>query len=250
MSAIEVILVLLAGFAAGTINAVVGTGTLVTFPALLAVGYPPVVANVSNNLGLVPGAAASVIAYRLELRGRGRQILRYAPWTAAGAVVGAILLLELPEEAFRAIVPVLIAVSLVLVVLQPRISRWVTARRGEERPHGGPVLLGGILGTGVYGGYFGAGQGVLLFALLASSLDQDLRQVNAIRALLAGIANAVAGVVFILAADVAWEAVAVIAAGSIAGGWIGAGVGRRLPDPVLRAAIVVVGLAAMLQIML
>ena len=250
MSALEVILVLAAGFAAGTINAVVGTGTLVTFPALLAVGYPPIVANVSNNLGLVPGAVASVIAYRPELRGRRRQILRYAPWTAVGAVVGAVLLLELPEDSFKAIVPVLITASLVLVVLQPRISRWVMARREDDRPHGGPVLLGGLFGTGIYGGYFGAGQGVLLFALLASSLDQDLRQVNAIRALLAGVANAVAGVVFILVAEVAWEAVAVIATGSIAGGWIGAGIGRRLPDPVLRGAIVVVGLAAMIQIML
>ena len=160
------------------------------------------------------------------------------------------LLLELPEDAFRAIVPVLIAISLVLVVLQPRISRWVTARRERERPHGGPVLLGGIFGTGVYGGYFGAGQGVLLFALLASSLDQDLHEVNAIRALLAGIANAVAGIVFVFFAEVAWEAVAVIAVGSIAGGWIGAGIGRRLPDPVLRLAIVLVGLAAMAQILL
>ena len=182
MSALEVILVLRRRLRRRDDQRGRRLGTLITFPALLAVGYPPVVANVSNNLGLVPGAAAPSIAYRPELRGRRAQLLRYAPWTAAGAVIGAALLLDAAGGRVRAIVPVLIAISLVLVVLQPRISRWVTARRERERPHGGPVLLGGIFGTGVYGGYFGAGQGVLLFALLASSLDQDLHEVNAIRA--------------------------------------------------------------------
>lgn len=250
MSLLESILVLAAGFAAGTINAIVGSGTLVTFPALLAVGYPPVVANVSNTLGLVPGAAASAVAYREELRGRRGQIMRYAPWTAAGAVCGATLLLTLPDEAFRAIVPVLIAISLVLIVLQPRISAWVTARREAHHPHGGPWLLGGIFGTGIYGGYFGAGQGILLFGLLASSLAQDLRQVNAVRAVLAGLANAVAAIVFVFVAEIAYLPVLLIAAGSTAGGVFGAGIGRRLPDGVLRAVIVVVGLAAILQLLL
>lgn len=248
MSLLEATLVLAAGFAAGAINAVVGSGTLVTFPALLAVGYPPVVANVSNTLGLVPGAAAAAIGYRAELRGRGRQLVRYAPLTAAGAIAGAALLLTLPPEAFRAIVPALIAISLVLIVLQPRISARVTARREADRPHGGLVLLAGIFGTGVYGGYFGAGQGVLLFGLLASSLAQDLREVNAVRAVLAGLANAVAAIVFVLAADVAYLAVLLIALGSIAGGLLGAGIGRRLPDVVLRAVIVIVGLAAIAQL--
>lgn len=249
MSLLESILVLAAGFAAGTINAIVGSGTLVTFPALLAVGYPPVVANVSNTLGLVPGAVAAAVGYREELRGRRAQLLRYAPATASGAIVGATLLLTLPAEAFKAIVPVLIAISLVLVVFQPRISSWVTARREAQRPHGGPLLLGGIFGTGVYGGYFGAGQGVLLFGLLASSLDQDLREVNAVRAVLAGLANAVAAVVFVLVADVAYLPAVLIAAGSTAGGLLGARVGRRLPDRVLRATVVVVGVAAIAQLL-
>lgn len=250
MSLLEAALVLAAGFAAGTINAIIGSGTLITFPVLLAVGYPPIVANVSNNLGLVPGAASAALAYRRELRGARSRLLRYAPATTAGAVAGAALLLILPEEAFRAIVPILIAISLVLVVFQPRISAWVSARRERHRPQGGPLLLSGIFGTGIYGGYFGAGQGILLFGLLASSLGGDLRVITAIRAVLAGLANAVAAVVFVAVADVAYLPVLLIAIGSTAGGVLGAGIGRRLPDPALRAIVVVVGLAAIAQLVL
>lgn len=250
MSALEAILVLAAGFAAGTINAIVGSGTLITFPALLAVGYSPVVANVSNTLGLVPGAASSAYGYRDELRGSRARLLRYAPWTTLGAIGGAALLLTLPAEAFDAIVPILIAISLVLIVFQPRISAWVTARREVQRPHGGAGLLAGIFGAGVYGGYFGAGQGILLFGVLASSLGGDLTEVNAIRAVLAGLANAVAAVIFVFVADIAYLAVALIAIGSTAGGLFGAGIGRRLPDPALRAIVVVVGLAAIAQLTL
>ena len=250
MSALEVIAVVVAGFAAGTINAVVGSGTLITFPVLLAIGYPPVVANVSNNVGLVPGAVASAWGYRRELRGTLPRLRRFAPATASGAVIGSVLLLVLPEDAFKAIVPVLIAASLILIVLQPRITRAITARRGDDRPDGGPPLLAGIFGTGIYGGYFGAGQGILLFALLASSLGGDLRSVNAIRAVLAGLANLVAAIVFLFIADIAWLPALLIAAGSTVGGLLGADVGRRLPDIWLRSVIVVVGLAAIAQILL
>jgi uncharacterized membrane protein YfcA len=250
VSTLEAILVLLAGFGAGTINAIVGSGTLITFPVLLAVGYPPIVANVSNNIGLVPGAASSVVVYQRELAGTKRQLLRYAPATIAGSIAGSALLLSLPADSFKAIVPVLIAIALVLVVAQPRISRWVEERREVHRPHGGPLLLVGIFVIGIYGGYFGGGQGILLFALLASSLVQDLRSVNAVRAVLTGFANATAALIFIFAADVAWLAVVLIALGSTAGGVFGARIGRRLPDPVLRAVIVVVGLAAIAQLVL
>lgn len=244
MSALEVILVLTAGFAAGTINALIGSGTLITFPALLAVGYPPIVANVSNSLGLVPGAASSAFGYRRELRGSRGRLLRFAPATAAGSLGGAALLLSLPEDSFDRIVPVLIAFSLVLIVLQPRLSRWAARRREAQQPHGGPLLLGGILGTGVYGGYFGAGQGILLLATLAISLPDELRELNAVRAVLVGIANGVAGLVFVFAADVAYLPVLLIAVGSTLGGLVGAGIGRRLPDAALRGVIVAVGLAA------
>ena len=198
----------------------------------------------------MPGAASSAVAYRRELRGSRPQLIRYAPATILGSIIGATLLLQLPADSFKAVVPVLIAMSLVLVVLQPRISAWVAARRQAGNPHGGPVLLGGIFSVGIYGGYFGGGQGILLFGLLASSLQQDLREVNAIRAVLAGIANGVAAVIFVFAADVAWLPVVLIALGSTAGGVFGAGIGRRLPDAVLRGVIVVVGLAAIAQLVL
>lgn len=250
MTPLEAVAVLAAGFAAGTINAISGSGTLITFPVLLAVGYPPVVANVSNNLGLVPGAASAAFAYRGELRGTRPRLLRYAPATIGGAVCGSALLLSLPERAFGTIVPILIAVSLVLVAFGPRISAWVSARREHHRPHGGPLLLGGIFGTGVYGGYFGAGQGILLFGLLASALGGDLREVTAIRAVLAGLANGVAAIVFVIAAHVAYLPALLIAIGSTAGGLFGAGIGRRLPDPALRALVIAVGLVAIAQLVL
>jgi uncharacterized membrane protein YfcA len=165
-------------------------------------------------------------------------------------VIGAVLLLELPPGSFKAIVPVLIAIALVLVIFQPRIAMYLTARREEHRPHGGPLVRLGVFGVGIYGGYFGGGQGIVLFALLASSLPGSLLSLNAIRAALAGIANGVAAVVFVFAAHVAWLPAGLIAAGSTAGGVLGAGIGKRLPDPVLRAVIVVVGLAAIAQLVL
>lgn len=250
MNELEIVLVIVAGFAAGTINAVIGSGTLITFPLLLALGYPPVTANVSNNLGLVPGAASSVVAYREVLRGEEGRLARFAPATALGSVLGAVLLLTLPPGSFKAIVPVLIAFALVLVVFQPRIAAYLTARREEHRPHGGPMVRLGIFGVGIYGGYFGGGQGIVLFALLANSLPGSLLSLNAIRAALAGVANGVAAIVFVFAADVAWLPVLLIAAGSTAGGVLGAGIGKRLPDPVLRAVIVAVGLAAIAQLVL
>lgn len=250
MSALEIIVVLVAGFGAGAINAVIGSGTLITFPVLLAVGLPPVTANVSNNLGLVPGAASSLYGYRRELKGEESRILRLAPMTVLGSLVGAALLLTLPPGAFKAIVPVLIAMALVLIVLQPRISAYLTARREEHRPHGGPMLRLGVFAVGIYGGYFGGGQGIVLFALLASSLPGKLLSINVVRAALTGVANATAAVVFIFVADLDWLAVLLIAIGSTAGGLLGAGIGRRLPDPVLRGTIVVVGLAAIAKLVL
>lgn len=250
MSALEIAAVLLAGFGAGTINAVIGSGTLITFPVLLALGYPPVVANVSNNVGLVPGAVSAAWAYRRELRGSGDRLRRFAPATISGAVIGSVLLLVLPAEAFKAIVPVLIAVSVIGVLLQPRIRDAIVARRTQRRPHGGKGVIGGVFATGVYGGYFGAGQGILLFAILAGSLEGDLTGINAIRAVLAGLANLTAAIVFLFIADIAWLPAVLIAVGSTAGGLIGAEVGRRLPDPWLRAVIVVVGITAIAQILL
>lgn len=244
MSLPEVLAVVAAGLAAGTINTVVGSGTLVTFPVLLAVGYPPVVANVSNGIGLVPGSLSGAWGYRRELAGQRARALRLGAMSVLGAVCGAVALLTLPDEAFRAIVPVFIAAALVLVVLQPRLA----ARRRPGGGHGGRPALAGVFGTGVYGGYFGAAQGILLLAVLGAALDEPLQRINALKNVLAGIANGVSGLVFVVAADVAWEAAACVAAGAIVGGQVGSRWGRRLSPEVLRALIVVVGVSAIVQL--
>ena len=234
----------LAGLAAGTINTVVGSGTLITFPVLLAVGYPPVLANVSNTVGLVPGSVSGAIGYRAELAGQRRRLVRLGSASVVGAIIGAAALLLAPERAFQAVVPVLIALACVLVVVQPRLSDWLARRGRAPRGHCGPLLYAGVLGAGVYGGYFGAAQGVLLIALLGLLLDDDLQRVNAAKNVLAGLVNLVAAVVFIAVTDVAWEAAGLIALGAVVGGQVGAKIGRRVPAPVLRGLVVLVGVVA------
>jgi uncharacterized membrane protein YfcA len=255
MSPLEALLVLVAGVWAGAINTLVGSGSLVTFPVLLAVGYSPLTANVSNNLGVVPGSISGAYGYRRELRGQRSRLLRFAPASALGGVAGAVLLLGLPASAFEAIVPLFVAAGVVLVVLQPHINRRLAHRRATAAAEGAPVhggtparLATGL--TGVYGGYFGAAQGVLLLAILGIAIDDDLQRVNALKVVLAGLVNFVAAVVFVLAAHIAWGAVALIAAGSALGGQLGARVGRRLPASALRAVIVIVGLAAIAKLLL
>jgi uncharacterized membrane protein YfcA len=246
--------VLCAGMAAGTVNTVVGSGTLITFPTLLALGYPPVTANVSNNIGIVFGGITGTWGYRRELVGTGPQLVRLAPASFVGAVVGAVLLLRLPARAFAVIVPVLIAVALVLVVLQPRIAVATVGRRGRTgaRHRGaGPLARVGTLFAGVYGGYFGAAQGVLLVGLLGAVLDESLQRVNAIKNFLSSVVNFVAAATFLVVSPalVDWRVVGLLAVGSIVGGFLGAGVGRRLPPPVLRGVIVVVGVVAIVRLL-
>lgn len=248
MSFLECVLVLIAGVFAGTINTVVGSGTLVTFPVLLAVGYGPVTANVSNTLGLVPGSVSGAIGYRAELAGQRRRVIVLGSASVLGGILGAILLLSLPSEAFETIVPVLIALALVLVIVQPRLARALAARREEVRPHGGPLLWSAVFGTGVYGGYFGAAQGIILLALFGITLPEDMQRLNALKNVLAGMVNGVAAVVFIFFATVAWLPALLLAIGSTVGGQIGARVGRRLSPAVLRGLIVVVGVAAIVQL--
>ena len=180
MSLGEAFLVLAAGLAAGTINTVVGSGTLITFPTLLAIGLDPVAANVSNTIGLVPGSLSGAVGYRRELSGQRSRLLRLAPAAAAGGLVGAVLLLVLPDDAFDAIVPALIGVGCVLVAVQPWLTRLLGRDGREERPpHGSVLVVVLIFLTGVYGGYFGAAQGVLLIAIMGLLLDAHLQRVNA-----------------------------------------------------------------------
>jgi len=239
-----------AGIGAGTINTVVGSGTLITFPVLLAIGLAPVTANVSNTVGLVPGTLSGAVGYRHELAGQRQRLLRLGTCSLVGGLIGAVLLLVLPAGAFRAIVPVLIGLALVLVVVQP----WLTARltrAGRHPSHRVPaaVLPIGVLLTGVYGGYFGAAQGVLLLGLLGLLLDEELQRINAAKNVLALLVNAVAAVVFVIVAHIAWSAAGLVAAGSVIGGQLGAVVGRRLSPLILRGLIVVIGVIAMISLL-
>ena len=238
-----------AGIVAGTINTVVGSGTLFTFPVLLGFGYAPVVANVSNTVGLVPGSVSGAIGYRRELAGQGRRMLPLASASTVGGITGAILLLSLPASAFKAIVPVFIAIALVLILAQPQISRRLAARRPRAHGRAGPAATLGVFATGVYGGYFGAAQGILLLAILSLALDEEPQRINALKVVLAGLVNLVSGILFVFLAHVAWAPAALIAAGSVLGGVLGARFGRRLPAEILRAVIVVVGIAAIVYLL-
>jgi uncharacterized protein len=244
VSLLEALLIGLAGLGAGTINTVVGSGTLITFPTLLAFGVPPVTANVSNTIGLVPGSVSGAVGYRRELTGQRPRVLRLGIGSLVGGLAGGLLLLVLPASAFEAIVPALILLGVVLVVLQPRISRWVAARHerlGRTAPVTAWWVWPAVLLVGVYGGYFGAAQGVLLMAVMGIGIQETLQRLNAVKNVLAGVANAVAAVLFIAVAEIAWDAAALIAGGSIAGAWAGAHYGRRLPELWLRRIVIVGG---------
>ncbi|GAB2823045.1 sulfite exporter TauE/SafE family protein [Actinocorallia aurea] len=240
----EAAAILVAGTAAGGINAVVGSGSLITFPTLVALGYPPIVANVSNNIGLVPGSITGTWGYRRELAGRSKLLLRLGSASLIGSIIGAILLLKLPAEAFDMIVPVLILIALVLVVVQPKLNGWVAKRRRKAVSHGGPLLWVLVCAAGVYGGYFGAAQGILLISLLGIFLADEMQTVNGIKNGLSGIVNAAAAIIFIFIAEVDWWAVLLIGVGAMLGGYLGASVGRKLPPWALRTVIVCVGLSA------
>lgn len=250
MSVGEIVAIALAGMAAGTINTVVGSGTLITFPVLLAFGYPPVTANVSNTIGLVPGSVSGAIGYRRELEGQGRRMLRLGSMSVAGGITGAVALLVLPSSAFKAIVPVFIALALLLTVMQPRIAGWLERREIDLERRGRVLTPLAVFLTGIYGGYFGAAQGIMLLAILGVALAQDLHRTNALKNVLAGLVNGVAGIYFVIAAHVAWAPAAIIAASAIVGAQLGARYGRRLRPEMLRALIVLVGLSAILQLVL
>ncbi|MFE0150578.1 sulfite exporter TauE/SafE family protein [Nonomuraea sp. NPDC059007] len=246
----EMLAVFSAGAGAGAINTVVGSGTLITFPVLLATGLPPVTATVSNALGLIPGSISGAIGYRAELRGQRRRILRMSVGALVGGVTGAALLLVLPAAAFETIVPVLVGLALVLIVLQPWIAKAVRRRRGRSAdPDGGPVLLTGLTLASVYGGYFAAAQGIIYMALMGMLLDEDMRRLNALRNVLVAVVNTVAALFFLVAADFDWTAVGLLAAGSAIGGRAGSALGRRLSPAVLRTLVVAVGTVALVQLL-
>jgi uncharacterized protein len=286
---LQALAIFAAGLAAGTINTVVGSGTLITFPTLLAFGYPPVLANVSNNVGLVPGVASGVHGYRAELAGQRRRLIRLGSASLCGGLVGAFLLLVLPAGAFKAIVPALIGIALLMVVFQPRLAKWVASRQRGQAARagdsdgdgggtggtagapgtgglttvgvvapvsqdtalqvGGPVMWVLVFLSGVYGGYFGAAQGVLLLGLMGVAFTDSMQRINGVKNVLAGLVNGIAAVVFVLATHIDWGAAGLIAAGAILGGQIGARVGRKLPPWGLRVLIICVGVAALVKLL-
>jgi uncharacterized membrane protein YfcA len=249
MTVLEAVAIFAAGIVAGTINTVVGSGTLFTFPVLLAFGYAPVTANVSNTIGLVPGSASGAIGYRNELAGQKRRLALLAIFSVTGGVIGAVLLLTLPASAFKDIVPVFIVIALVLIIFQTRINRFLEARGSERGEHAGPLALAGVFAGGIYGGYFGAAQGIMVLAILGLSIDDRLQRLNALKVVMTGSVNLVSGIVFVFAAHVAWAPAGLIAGGSVLGGVIGARIGRRLSPQVLRAVIVVVGIVAIVRLL-
>ena len=251
MGPAEALAIFGAGVAAGAVNAIVGSGSLITFPTLLAFGFPPVLANVSNNVGLVPGNISGTLGYRRELAGQRSRLIRLGVIAAAGSVGGAAALLTLPSASFRFIVPVLILIACVLVLAQPWLSGRIIARRKRRAAADGaganggerisPVLGGGILASAAYGGYFGAAQGVLVIGLLGTFLDESLQRVNGGKNALVAVVNGVAAIVYIAFAHVAWLVVLLIAVGSASGGLAGARFGRRLPSVALRIFVVLIG---------
>ena len=243
------LLVVAAGLGAGTINTVVGSGTLITFPVLLAIGLPPVTANVSNAVGLFPGSFAGAYGYRRELVGQRERVLRLGIAISLGAVLGAVLLLVLPASAFKTIVPVLIAVAIVLVLIGPRLSARFAR---EQHAAAAPItvaLTALIFACGVYGGYFGAAQSVLIMGLFGLLLHDTMQRQNGLKNVLAGMVNAVAALVFVFYAHIDWAAAGLVAVGATVGGVLGARIGRRLSPAVLRAVFVVVGLAALAKLL-
>lgn len=255
----EALVIVLAGLAAGTINTIVGSGTLITFPTLLLLGFPPIQANITNSLGLCASGLTAPLAYREEVRRMAPLVRRLLPMSVVGAVVGALLLLWLPPGAFEAIVPVLIALALVLVVFGKRLNAWAM-RHHVDDPDVGPLgvagphaaaLAGGVLFGGVYGGYFGAAQGILLMGLFSILLSKPLHDLNALKNVLVPTSNFVAAVVFVLTAgsEVRWSVAALLALGALAGGWVGGHLGKRLPPAALRGVIVAVGLVALVKLL-
>jgi uncharacterized membrane protein YfcA len=234
---LEALAVLAAGFAAGGVNAIVGSGSLITFPTLLAVGYQPVVANVSNSVGLVFGNVSAAYGYRRELRGQARRCLTMGAGTALGAVTGATLLLALPGSVFDAVVPVLILFACGLMALRPNPS----PTHGSLSRHRIAALVVVAYLVGIYGAYFGAAQGVILLAGLRLLIPEDLQRLNGLKNVLVGVANGVAALQFVFFAEVAWGAAALVAVGSIAGAQVGARYGRRIPDQRLRWTVITVG---------
>jgi uncharacterized membrane protein YfcA len=239
----QVALLAVAGFFAGALNAAAGGGSLISFPALILVGYPSLTANVTNNVAVAPGYLTGATGYRHELRGQRKRIVPLVIASFIGSLIGVGLILASSQRAFESFVPFLVLAACVLLAVQPAISRWLGERSGDRERPGVGALAGQTL-AGVYGGYFSAALGVAVLALLGLFLDDTLQRLNALKALLQLVIGAVSAVGFALLAPVAWTAVAIIAPASMVGGEVGARLAQRVSDRVLRVGIIAYGVAA------
>ena len=258
MSVAHIVLIVVAAIGAGAINSLVGSGTLITFPTLVALGYPPVTATMSNAIGLVAGGVSGTLGYRAELAGQWQRLRWQIPASITGAAIGAFLLLHLPEKVFTQVVPVLLVLALILVITGPRIQAYARRRAeaaGRSANHVPPLRIAAlVLGTflvGIYGGYFTAAQGILLIGVMGALLPEDVQRMNAAKNLLSLLVNVVAAIGYTLVAfdRVSWPVAGLIAVGSLVGGWVGARYGRRLSPDALRAVIVVVGLIGLYRLL-
>jgi uncharacterized membrane protein YfcA len=241
---VDLLLLAGAGVVAGAVNSAVGSGTLLTYPLLLAAGLPPVVANGTNSMGIAPGNAFGAWGYRRELAGQARPVRLLGATVGMGALAGAILVLALPSRVFEVVVPWLILLACALVVVQPTLVRALQRRGIDPTTLPRRTLLPVLLLVGVYAGYFGAAQGIILIAALTVLFDVDLQRSNAVKNVLQGVSNGAAALVFAVAGVVSWPAALALGVGASVGGLVGAPVARRLPDIVLRGVIVAVGLVA------
>ncbi len=243
------LLLVIAGFVAGAINAAAGGGSLVTFPALIAVGYPPLIANVTNNVAVCPGYATGAWGYRQELGGQRGRIVPLVAVSAFGSLVGVALILVSSQQAFDGVVPFLVLAACALLAAQPFIKSRIGARAKEGRRPGFALMVGQTLAA-IYGGYFGAALGVAVLALLGTFIDDDLQRLNALKALLQLVIGGTAAIGFALLTPVAWIAVAIVGPASLAGGLIGANLAKRVSDRVLRGGIVTYGVLAAIWLFL
>ena len=244
MGAIEYLGLLVAAFAAGAINAVAGGGSLISFPALLAAGFASKTANVTNTVALWPGHVGGSFGYRTELGRQRTRFVRLLAPAVLGALTGSVILLSTPQSAFDAIVPYLILFACVLMAFQDRLSSFALTHRlastGED--HVPPGLQASTFVLAVYGAYFGAGLGIIMLAFLAILLPDDIQHSNALKGVLSLVINAVAVIYFAMFGPVRWAPAAVMAAGAIAGGYLGVGVARRLGRRWLRIVVITYGL--------
>ena len=259
MSVAQMLVIVCAAVWAGAINTLVGSGTLVTFPILVTLGFPPVTATMSNAIGLIAGGVSGTWGYRSELAGQWPRLRWQIPASLCGAAIGAYLLLHLPEKVFTQIVPVLLVLALILVVAGPRIQAYARRRaeamgRSVDHVSAGRMaaLMFGTFAVGIYGGYFTAAQGILLIGVMGALLPEDMQRMNAAKNLLALLVNVVAAISYTLVAfdRISWVAAGLIALGSLVGGWLGARYGRRLSPAALRAVIVVVGLVGLYRLLM